>query len=105
MRRSSSSASAGRSSPSGARPGRSRSRSSPLSGAETEELADVLGAPPDQRSRITEAAEGNPLFLEQLVALEEEGREEAIPPSIHAILAARLDRLEPPSGACSSVRP
>jgi class 3 adenylate cyclase/tetratricopeptide (TPR) repeat protein len=68
---------------------------SPLSGAETEELADVLGAPHDQRSRITEAAEGNPLFLEQLVALEEEGREEAIPPSIHAILAARLDRLEP----------
>ena len=68
---------------------------SPLSAAETEELVDVLGAPPDQRSRITEAAEGNPLFLEQLVALEEEGREEAIPPSIHAILAARLDRLEP----------
>jgi class 3 adenylate cyclase/tetratricopeptide (TPR) repeat protein len=68
---------------------------SPLSGAETEELADVLGATPDQRSRITEAAEGNPLFLEQLIALEEEGGEEAMPPSIHAILAARLDRLEP----------
>jgi class 3 adenylate cyclase/predicted ATPase len=67
----------------------------PLSSAETEELANVLGAPPDDRSRITEAAEGNPLFLEQLVALEEEGRAEAIPPSIHAILAARLDRLEP----------
>jgi class 3 adenylate cyclase/tetratricopeptide (TPR) repeat protein len=67
----------------------------PLSGAETEQLADALGAPADQRSRITEAAEGNPLFLEQLVALEEEGRGEAIPPSIHAILAARLDRLEP----------
>jgi class 3 adenylate cyclase/tetratricopeptide (TPR) repeat protein len=67
----------------------------PLSAAETEELADALGAPSDQRSRITEAAEGNPLFLEQLVALEEEGRDEAIPPSIHAILAARLDRLEP----------
>jgi class 3 adenylate cyclase/tetratricopeptide (TPR) repeat protein len=68
---------------------------SPLSGSETEELADALGVPSDQRSSITEAAEGNPLFLEQLVALEEEGREEAIPPSIHAILAARLDRLEP----------
>jgi class 3 adenylate cyclase/tetratricopeptide (TPR) repeat protein len=67
----------------------------PLSEAETEELADALGAPSEQRSRITEAAEGNPLFLEQLVALEEEGREVAIPPSIHAILAARLDRLEP----------
>jgi class 3 adenylate cyclase/predicted ATPase len=67
----------------------------PLSPAETERLADALGARPEDRSRITAAAEGNPLFLEQLVALEEEGREEAIPPSIHAILAARLDRLAP----------
>jgi class 3 adenylate cyclase/tetratricopeptide (TPR) repeat protein len=66
----------------------------PLSPAETDRLADGLGAQPEDRSRITAAAEGNPLFLEQLVALKEEGREEAIPPSIHAILAARLDRLE-----------
>jgi class 3 adenylate cyclase len=36
----------------------------PLSEAETQKLADALGARSDQRSRITEAAEGNPLFLE-----------------------------------------
>jgi class 3 adenylate cyclase/tetratricopeptide (TPR) repeat protein len=67
----------------------------PLSADETEELADVLGVASGERSRITAAAEGNPLFLEQLQALADEGRTEAIPPSIHAILAARLDRLEP----------
>jgi class 3 adenylate cyclase/tetratricopeptide (TPR) repeat protein len=67
----------------------------PLSAGEAEELADVLGVASGERSRITAAAEGNPLFLEQLQALAEEGRTEAIPPSIHAILAARLDRLEP----------
>ena len=70
----------------------------PLSIDETEELADALagerGVAPDKRSRISAAAEGNPLFLEQFLALEEEGRQETIPPSIHAILAARLDRLE-----------
>ncbi len=66
----------------------------PLNAEETEELADALGAPPE-RVRLTKAAEGNPLFLEQLVALEKEEREEAIPGTIHAILAARLDRLEP----------
>jgi class 3 adenylate cyclase/tetratricopeptide (TPR) repeat protein len=67
----------------------------PLSADETELLADVLETPKAQRSRITAAAEGNPLFLEQLVALEGEERQEAIPATIHAILAARLDRLEP----------
>jgi class 3 adenylate cyclase/tetratricopeptide (TPR) repeat protein len=71
----------------------------PLSASEAEHLADTLAGgrelAADERSRITEAAEGNPLFLEQLLALgAEEGRQEAIPPSIHAILAARLDRLE-----------
>jgi class 3 adenylate cyclase/tetratricopeptide (TPR) repeat protein len=71
----------------------------PLSVNETEELADALagegGVAPAERSRLSAAAEGNPLFLEQFLALEEEGRQETIPPSIHAILAARLDRLEP----------
>jgi class 3 adenylate cyclase/tetratricopeptide (TPR) repeat protein len=72
----------------------------PLSASETEHLADTLAGgrelAADERSRITEAAEGNPLFLEQLLALgAEEGKQETIPPTIHAILAARLDRLEP----------
>ena len=49
--------------------------------------------------RITGAAEGNPLYVEQMLAmLTEDGgasRDVAIPPTIHALLAARLDRLEP----------
>jgi len=51
------------------------------------------------RSRITEAAEGNPLFLEQLVAMLSDGRPGELPPTIQALLAARLDRLEQPERA------
>ena len=51
------------------------------------------------QARITEAAEGNPLFVEQLLAMIAENGaavgDLAIPPSIHALLAARLDRLAP----------
>jgi class 3 adenylate cyclase/tetratricopeptide (TPR) repeat protein len=47
--------------------------------------------------RITEAAEGNPLFLEQMAAMlaESNGDEAAlaVPPSIQALLAERLDQL------------
>ena len=53
----------------------------------------------DLLARITQAAEGNPLFVEQMLAMIiEEGAPAtglSIPPSIHALLAARLDRLEP----------
>ena len=49
------------------------------------------------RASIVDAAEGNPLFLEEMLAYVAEGDElEAgldIPPTIHALLAARLDRL------------
>jgi tetratricopeptide (TPR) repeat protein len=46
------------------------------------------------RARITEAAEGNPLYVEQMAVMLAEGKSlESIPPSIHALLAARLDRL------------
>ena len=48
------------------------------------------------REHIMEAAEGNPLYLEQMAAmLAEGGPTHAIPPTIHALLAARLDRLPP----------
>lgn len=51
------------------------------------------------RIRIADAAEGNPLFLEQLLALVREGvelgDEPLLPPTIAALLAARLDRLGP----------
>jgi class 3 adenylate cyclase/predicted ATPase len=48
------------------------------------------------QTRAVTVAEGNPLFLEQMLALarEENGGEIAIPHTIQALLAARLDRLE-----------
>ena len=45
--------------------------------------------------RIVERADGNPLFLEQLVAVRAEQDLETLPPSIEAVLAARIERLEP----------
>jgi class 3 adenylate cyclase/tetratricopeptide (TPR) repeat protein len=71
----------------------------PLSDVETDELVDFLL--PDSvlddetRGRLLAAAEGNPLFLEQLVAhMRETGLLEP-PPTLRALLAARLDRLGP----------
>jgi hypothetical protein len=51
---------------------------------------------PGEQRRIAEAAAGNPLFLEQLVAyfLERPPSAEGLPPALHALLAARLDRLD-----------
>jgi len=50
-----------------------------------------------QRERIVESAEGNPLFVEQMLAHAREndagGIEVAVPPTIQALLAARVDRL------------
>ena len=48
------------------------------------------------RGRIVEAAEGNPLFVEEMVAMVREDGvdgEVVVPPTIHALLQARLDRL------------
>ena len=51
--------------------------------------------PPAVRRQITERAEGNPLFVEQMLALAgDNGSEElAVPATIQALLAARLDHL------------
>jgi class 3 adenylate cyclase/tetratricopeptide (TPR) repeat protein len=70
----------------------------PLSEPEAEELIENLveGAPLDDstRSRIREVAEGNPLFVEQLLAMLADGGDPgAVPPTIQALLAARLDAL------------
>jgi class 3 adenylate cyclase/tetratricopeptide (TPR) repeat protein len=72
----------------------------PLTDAESDALLDELAQewPLDETARrqIKEAAEGNPLYVEQMTAmLAEGGPADAIPPSIHALLAARLDRLPP----------
>lgn len=70
----------------------------PLGQGEAESLIDALEEM-DQptRSRIVAAAEGNPLFVEQFLAMWAEGHdgELVIPPTVHALLSARLDRLEP----------
>jgi DNA-binding SARP family transcriptional activator len=61
-------------------------------------LGDTLVSA-DARARANDAAEGNPLFLEQLLLMVvEEGaslEEVAVPPTIHLLLEARLDRLDP----------
>jgi class 3 adenylate cyclase/ATP/maltotriose-dependent transcriptional regulator MalT len=70
----------------------------PLAQEETETLVEELRDLPEKtKARIVEAAEGNPLFVEQLVAMQAENGDGAleIPPTIQALLAARIDRLEP----------
>jgi tetratricopeptide (TPR) repeat protein len=69
----------------------------PLSIEDGEGLIGNLGDIPDeQRARILRGASGNPLFIEQLHAhAVETGEPEAVPPSLEALLASRLDRLEP----------
>jgi predicted ATPase len=49
------------------------------------------------RTRVVEAADGNPLFVEQLLAMHAEGGDGPleIPPTLQALLSARIDRLEP----------
>ncbi len=72
-----------------------------LTPEETAALLNGLGGAfleSDQRARIVEAADGNPFFLEQLLALSLEGGgvgERGLPETIQALLAARLDRLGP----------
>ncbi len=72
----------------------------PLSATQTDELLErLLGdatLEPDLRARIRDAAEGNPLFVEEMVALVEASGdgEVSVPGTIQALLAARLDQLE-----------
>jgi class 3 adenylate cyclase/tetratricopeptide (TPR) repeat protein len=86
----------------------------PLSKRQCDELIEnLLGRAelnPDARDRIVDAAEGNPLFVEEMLSMliddglvrSDDGHWIAagdlgaitVPPSIQALLAARLDRLE-----------
>jgi tetratricopeptide (TPR) repeat protein len=69
----------------------------PLAPEETSELIAALSERTSEelRSRIVHAAGGNPLFVEEMLAMSEEGGEVAVPPTIQALLAARLDQLDP----------
>jgi class 3 adenylate cyclase/tetratricopeptide (TPR) repeat protein len=73
----------------------------PLSPADTTVLVSDLGEMAiDTVERIVETAEGNPLFVEQLVAtLAEDGDELEVPPTLQALLTARIDRLAEPERA------
>jgi class 3 adenylate cyclase/tetratricopeptide (TPR) repeat protein len=50
----------------------------------------------DLRARIARAAGGNPLFIGEMLAMasQGDGDEVAVPPTLQALLAARLDQLE-----------
>jgi class 3 adenylate cyclase len=87
----------------------------PLRVDETDELiGNLLGrlpVPVEAHERVIASAEGNPLFVEELLRMlldegllsREDGGWEtevdlgelAVPPTIHALLSARLDRLDP----------
>jgi predicted ATPase len=99
--------------------GASHIRLEPLHDDETRELvAHLLGAADvaeDVHGYVAESAEGNPLFLEETLKMlidnghlqrenggwRASGRLRAVrlPPTIQAVLAARLDSLEPASGS------
>jgi class 3 adenylate cyclase len=73
----------------------------PLTADQTDELIELLlgDAELDDAllGRIRDAAEGNPLFVEQMLAMvaESPSGDVVVPPTIQALLAARLDQLDP----------
>jgi len=73
----------------------------PLDAGETETLIESLldgeELEPVLAERIRAAAEGNPLYVEEMLAMVRESgeREVVVPPTIKALLAARLDQLDP----------
>ena len=85
------------------RPNATLLRLDPLTENETRRLVDGLidlpGFAPSLRERIVARAAGNPLFVEQLLAMladqadAGDADELPVPPTIRALLAARVDRL------------
>ena len=69
---------------------------SPLRDTEALDLArDFLDIDRRVAAACVERAEGNPLFLEQLLRSAMEATEEAIPGSVQSIVQSRMDRLAP----------
>ncbi len=74
----------------------------PLNAADTETLIDELlpadsGIPVELRDRVRATAAGNPLFVEEIVAMvrDSTSHDVIVPPTIKALLAARFDQLQP----------
>ncbi|HEY2438560.1 MAG TPA: adenylate/guanylate cyclase domain-containing protein [Solirubrobacteraceae bacterium] len=70
----------------------------PLRALEARALLDQLadGLDDEARAQVIAASGGNPLFLEEMVALAQERGAVVVPPTIQALLAARLERLAAP---------
>jgi class 3 adenylate cyclase/tetratricopeptide (TPR) repeat protein len=68
-------------------------RLEPLDEQAVEQLIGDL--PPELRTRIAAAAGGNPLFLTEMLAMAGEHAQVDVPPTLRALLAARLDQLDP----------
>jgi class 3 adenylate cyclase/tetratricopeptide (TPR) repeat protein len=78
----------------------------PLGTADVEAMIDRLlgesALSPETRERLIAAAEGNPLYVEQMISMlrdHDPGGEVVVPATISALLAARLDALSRPERA------
>ena len=70
-------------------------RLEPLDDVDTESLIGT-DVPAELRARIAAAASGNPLFISEMLAMTHEaGDDVKVPPSLKALLASRLDQLDP----------
>jgi predicted ATPase/class 3 adenylate cyclase len=70
----------------------------PLPPAQTREVVEALAGhrlSPETVDMISQRAEGNPLFAEELVRMALEGGTTTIPDTVQAVLVARIDRLPP----------
>jgi tetratricopeptide (TPR) repeat protein len=68
-------------------------RLEPLAGDAVDEL--LSGLPEEARGRVAAAAGGNPLFLTEMLAMAREDGAVDVPPTLRALLGARLDQLDP----------
>lgn len=65
---------------------------------DTDDVDELIGpdVPSELQERIVRAAGGNPLFIGEMLAMAGEADGEiVVPPTLQALLAARLDQLEP----------
>jgi class 3 adenylate cyclase/tetratricopeptide (TPR) repeat protein len=63
-----------------------------------EQVTELIGERVSEtvRDRIARAAGGNPLFVTEMLAMASGGAEVDVPPTLKALLAARLDQLDQP---------
>jgi tetratricopeptide (TPR) repeat protein len=69
-------------------------RLDPLRDEDVETLIPIQIAG-ESRERIADAAGGNPLFISEMLAMAGDDGEVVVPPTLQALLSARLDQLEP----------